>query len=131
MRGTKEIALEQLLEAREYRAAHQKELIEKYRLPLVSFTVNMPGASKKTPDSSIIFREGCNALVKRLKETDCVLEYYVSKDPDTGFEAFLVVKTDELSLKVLMLGIENEHPLGRLFDLDVLGVDGKPISRET
>lgn len=64
MTATQLITLEQLLEAREFRAAHQKELIEKYRLPLVSFTVNMPGESKKTPDSSIIFREGCNALVK-------------------------------------------------------------------
>jgi holo-ACP synthase len=131
MTATHQITLEQLLEARELRAAHQKELIEKYRLPLVSFTVNMPGASKKTADSSIIFREGCNALVKRLKETDCVLEYYVSKDPDTGFEAFFVVKTDELSLKALMLEIENDHSLGRLFDLDVIGIDGMPISRET
>ncbi|MEH7416855.1 citrate lyase holo-[acyl-carrier protein] synthase [Neobacillus drentensis] len=131
MTATQLITLEQLLEAREFRAAHQKELIEKYRMPLVSFTVNMPGESKKTQDSSIIFREGCNALVKKLKETDCGLEYYDSKNPDTGFEGFFVVKTDERSLKALMLKIENEHPLGRLFDLDVIGVDGRPISRET
>lgn len=59
------------------------------------------------------------------------MEYYDSKNPDTGFESFFVVKTDERSLKALMLKIENEHPLGRLFDLDVIGVDGRPISRET
>ncbi|TWD89639.1 holo-ACP synthase [Neobacillus bataviensis] len=131
MTVTQQITLGQLLEARELRAAHQKKLIGIYGLPLVSFTVNMPGASKKTLESSIIFREGCNALVKKLRETDCGVEYYDSKDPDTGFEALFVVKTKERSLKALMIEIENEHPLGRLFDFDVIGVDGKPFSRET
>ncbi|MBT2733249.1 citrate lyase holo-[acyl-carrier protein] synthase [Bacillus sp. ISL-7] len=126
----KEITLEQILEAREYRAAHQKELIEKYRLPLVSLTVNIPGPVKKTPESSIIFLEGCNALVKKLKKAAIYLEYFETNRPITGYEAYFVVKTDERTLKVYMLEIENEHPLGRLFDLDVIGSDGVPISRE-
>ena len=130
MRGTKEIALEQLLEAREYRAAHQKELIEKYKLPLVSFTVNIPGPVKKTYESNIIFQEGCNALVKILKKAGSNLESFETNMPITGYEAYFVVKIDERTLKAYMLEIENEHPLGRLFDLDVIGSDGVPISRE-
>lgn len=125
-----EITLEQLLEAREQRVAHQKELIEKFRLPLVSFTVNIPGASKKTRDSSIIFREGCNVLKKKLKEASCSLEFNEIKNPDTGYEGYFLVKAGERTLKALMLQIENEHPLGRLFDLDVIGKAGKSISRE-
>lgn len=130
MMAIREITLEQLLEAREHRAAHQKELIGKFRLPFVSFTVNIPGPSKKTPDSCLIFREGCDALVKKLKETGCPLEYFEVNEPDTGYEAYFVVKTAERTLKAQMLQIENEHPLGRLFDLDVIGADGSPISRE-
>lgn len=125
-----EITLEHLLEAREQRAAHQKELIKEFRLPLVSFTVNIPGANKKTRDSSSIFREGCNVLKEKLKETCCSLEFNEIKDPDTGYEGYFVVKTGEWTLKALMLEIENGHPLGRLFDLDVIGRDGKSISRE-
>ncbi|MDQ0199278.1 citrate lyase holo-[acyl-carrier protein] synthase [Neobacillus ginsengisoli] len=130
MTEVREVTLEQLLQACEHRAARQKELLEKYRLPLVSFTVNMPGACKKTSDSCIIFREGCNALEKKLKETGCSPEYYEANNPDTGYEAYFVVKTAERTLKAHMLQIENEHPLGRLFDLDVIGADGNPISRE-
>jgi holo-ACP synthase len=126
----KELLLEQLLEAREYRAAHQKELMKKYRFPLVSFTVNMPGPVKKTHESSIIFEEGCHAIVKKLKKAGFCMEYFGTNMPITGYEAYFVVKIDERSLKAYMLEIESEHPLGRLFDLDVIGSDGVPISRE-
>ena len=126
---SQEITLEQILEARELRAAHQKELLEKFKLPLVSFTANIPGAGKKTRESLIIFREGCNALMKKLTECGCSLEYDETNEPVTGYEAFYVVNMEERTLKAQMLQIEDEHPLGRLFDLDVIGADGKPISR--
>jgi holo-ACP synthase len=130
MNETQEAALEQILEAREYRAAHQKELMEKYRLPLVSFTINIPGPFKKTYESSIIFQEGCKALMKKVKENGLSLEYYETNELITGYEAYFVVKTDELTLKAYMLEIERGHLLGRLFDLDVIGSDGAPISRK-
>ncbi|MBM7653861.1 citrate lyase holo-[acyl-carrier protein] synthase [Neobacillus cucumis] len=130
MIASQEITLEQILEARERRAALQKQLVEKYRLPLVSFTVNMPGSIKITPESSAIFRKGCKALEEKLKEIGCLLEYSKVEVRHTGYEAYFVVITSERTLKGHMLQIENEHPLGRLFDLDVIGVDGKPISRE-
>ena len=113
MTASREITHQELLEAREKRAAHQKELIEKYRFPLVSFTVNIPGPCKKTPNSNIIFHEGCNALRKKLKETGSSLEYEELIDPDTGYEAYFVVKMAERTLKDYLLQIENEHPLGR------------------
>ena len=125
-----EVTLEQLLDAREYRAARQKGLIEKYKLPLVSFTINMPGPVKVTSDSTILFLEGCKALVNKLKEAGLTEVYFKTNDHITGFEAYCVVDTDERNLKGLLLEIENEHPLGRLFDLDVIGVGGVPISRE-
>lgn len=130
MTVSSEITLEQLLEAREQRATKQKKLIEKYGLPLVSFTINIPGASKKTPVSGRIFHEGCKVLVKKLEENGCSSVYYESNEPKTGYEAYFVVNTDKRTLKSLMLQIENQHPLGRLFDLDVIGLDGYAISRE-
>jgi len=130
MTEAKEVTLEQLLDAREYRAARQKELIEKYNHPLVSFTINIPGPVKITPESTILFLEGCKTLVNKLKEAGSTMVYFETNDHITGFEAYYVVYTDERKLKALMLEIENEHPLGRLFDLDVIGVGGVPISRE-
>lgn len=130
MMVSSEITLEQLLEAREQRAGKQKKLIEKYGLPLVSFTINIPGASKKTLVSDKIFHEGCKVLVKKLEENGCTSAYSESNEPETGYEAYFVVNTDKRTLKALMLQIENQHPLGRLFDLDVIGLDGYAISRE-
>ncbi|PFN95675.1 citrate lyase holo-[acyl-carrier protein] synthase [Bacillus sp. AFS076308] len=130
MTEAKEVTLEQLLTAREYRAAHQKELIENYNLPLISFTINIPGPVKITPESTIIFLEGSNALANKLKEAGSSIVYYETNHYNTGFEVYYVVNKDQRKLKALMLEIENEHPLGRLFDLDVIGVDGIPISRE-
>ncbi len=37
---------------------------------------------------------------------------------------------DAVALKANMLQIESAHPLGRLFDLDVIGLGGLSISRE-
>lgn len=130
MTVSSEITLEQLLDAREQRAAKQKKLIEEFMLPLVSFTVNIPGARKKTPVSCSIFREGCNVLMKKLDENGTSPMYFESKELDTGYEAYFVVHTDERTLKAHMIQIENQHPLGRLFDLDVIGQDGNSISRE-
>jgi holo-ACP synthase len=130
MTSTKEITLEQLLDAREYRAIHQKELIESYRLPLVSFTVNIPGSVKKTHESNIIFQEGCKAIINKLNEAGCSLQYIERNGLDTGHEGYFVAKKDERTLKALMLELETEHPLGRILDLDVIGADGVPISRE-
>ena len=46
-----EITLEQLLESRDKRAEFQTILLNGYRTPLVSFTVNMPGKVKKNHPS--------------------------------------------------------------------------------
>lgn len=41
------VTLEQLLDVREQRAARQRMCICKHGVPLISFTVNMPGAYTK------------------------------------------------------------------------------------
>lgn len=125
-----EITLEELLDARERRAAKQKSLIEKYRLPLISFTVNMPGPRKKTPVSRQIFREGCEVLMKLLDKNGASLACFEPCEPDTGPEAYFAVAMDERDLKAQVLQLEEAHPLGRLFDFDVIGQEGQPVSRE-
>lgn len=130
MTANNEITLEQLLKARDERAEKQKKLIGKYDSPLISFTVNMPGAHKKTPVSGSIFREGYAALVRRLEESGMEPVYRETNSPVTGSEAYVVVYADAGALKELAIQIENQHPLGRLFDFDVIGRDGFSISRE-
>jgi len=129
MEEGKEITLEQLLDARERRAAKQKQLIERFKLPLISFTVNIPGPLKNTPVSRWIFLEGCKALQEMLASDEKTEIYFEQHELDTGHEAYLVTEMDALTLKAKLLQIEAVHPLGRLFDLDVIGSDGCSISR--
>jgi holo-ACP synthase len=125
-----EISLRQLLEARDKRAERQKKLIEKYDSPIITFTVNMPGSRKKTPVSERVFKEGYCELVNSFSGKGVSLVYRETHDFITGSEAYIVASADEKDLKEFVLQIENLHPLGRLFDFDVIGRNGTPVSRE-
>ena len=50
-----EPTLLEILDAREKRVQHQKELLEKYKKPLLCFTMNIPGPVKLDRDVSIGF----------------------------------------------------------------------------
>ena len=49
----------------------------------------------------------------------------------TGYEAYLITDLPALDAKRVTCDIEDSHPLGRLFDIDVMDADGAPISRQT
>lgn len=125
-----EITLEQMLMARDDRAEKQKKLIMTYSLPLISFTVNMPGPGKNTDMAGSIFTEGCSVLMSRLKDRGVLPACLEMRDLPTGMEAYVVVDLEEPALKKLTLEIEESHPLGRLWDFDVIGRKGLPVSRE-
>ena len=55
----------------------------------------------------------------------------IIRDFNTGFEAFLLTSLGEEDAKRLCVGIEEEHPLGRLMDIDVIGHDGGAVISET
>ena len=53
-----------------------------------------------------------------------------ARDLVTGYEAYLITDLPALEAKRVTCDIEDSHPLGRLFDIDVMGADGMPISRQ-
>ena len=122
-----EITLEQLLEGRDDRAAFQRELLERYGQPLCSFTVNMPGKVKRCDRSLRVHEAGVAALRDALAGH---VVYWKLRDPATGPEGFFVCDLPAEELKRRTCALEEEHPLGRLFDLDVLSAPGVQLSRE-
>ncbi|MBQ9535915.1 MAG: citrate lyase holo-[Clostridia bacterium] len=122
-----EITLEQLLASRDARASYQRELMGGWGLPLVSFTVNMPGPEKLSERSRYIFRRGSDAIRETLAGN---IAYLKERMLPTGPEGFYLVSLEPLQLKELMCGIEDGSELGRLFDIDVIDKTG-PISRES
>ncbi len=123
-----EVNLMQILEAREVRVARQARLAERYRRPVVCFSMNIPGPVKDSPLLRRGFYAGCAALDAALPG-EKVLHRDVF-EADTGCEALLAVDMEPLMLKRITTHLEDHHDLGRLFDMDVIDTNGKKLERE-
>lgn len=123
-----EVTLRQMLDAREARVQAQIQLLERFRRPIVCFTMNIPGPVKDSPLIRRGFDAGWNTLLHRLPEKRVL--YAVRREAVTGREALLAVDMAPVELKKLCTAIEDETRLGRLFDMDVLDIDGRKLDRE-
>ena len=124
-----EITLDQLLASREERASFQKELLKSYPgMTLVCLTVIMPGKIKRNLQSLVVAQAAVTAMVAAFGDS---IQKLVLRDRQTGYEAYLETTLSNEEAKLKACNIEDTHPLGRLFDLDVIDIDGIPVSRET
>lgn len=122
-----EITLDQLLASRDSRSALQRELLQQHPgLTLVCLTVVMPGKVKRNFHSLIVAQAALSELVNAFEGTTELLR---TRDLSTGFEAYLLTTVERTEAKRLTCRIEDTHPLGRLFDLDVMDADSMPLSR--
>lgn len=127
----KEVSLQEVLDAREERAALQKQYRERYACPLLSFTMNIPGPVKESPLIRRGFREGLRLLQEALRDAQMPVIARKEKHAATGFELLCAVDAPAEKLKSLCVKIEDETPLGRLFDMDVLTPEGQKLARGT
>lgn len=127
----REVTLMEMLEAREARVFRQQTLIEQFSLPVISFSLNIAGPIKNGPVIRRTFREGLSRLTDALRTARMSIRHQEDADQVTGCEAILVVQDDPQKIKRLCVELENEDPLGRLFDMDVLVPDGGKLDRES
>ena len=121
------VTLEQMLQGREGRHLHQMSLLQLYPgKTLVSMTVIMPGPVKRDSRSLTVAAVAEKELEEAFRGRILRME---SRDLETGYEAFLVTDVSREETKRICCRMEDEAPLGRLFDLDVIGEDGVPMSR--
>jgi holo-ACP synthase CitX len=123
------ITLEEVLTNKEARAALQRELLAQYKSPILSFTINMPGSVKLNNASRLLYKEGIDRLKGALERAYILVNDIQYVESFTGLEAFFSVRTEAKTLKKIACSIEDQDAVGRLFDMDVLDVDGVPISR--
>lgn len=121
-----EITLQEVLCARDLRAASQRRLLAAYGLPLLGFTMNIAGPVKRSRLGDFAFWEGLEALRRQLGGR--VLHQEVT-DRRTGLEALLVCSLPAEELKALAMDLESGSPAGRLCDMDVIAPDGGKLSR--
>ena len=124
-----EITLDALLQSRDERHALQQQLLNQHPGgTLVCLTVVMPGSVKRNLYSVVTAQAATTALLDRLGEH---VQAARARDLVTGYEAYLITDLPALEAKRVTCDIEDSHPLGRLFDIDVMDSDGVPINRQT
>lgn len=123
------IELPAMLTAREQRAARQLALRQKYHRPQLSFGLNIPGPVKTTPALRQLFDQTCLSIRDRLTGLNVdILDSQTLYAP-TGNEYLLAFDGDETVVKAAMTQLEENTPLGRLFDIDILTAAGEKLSR--
>ena len=120
------ITLDEILAAREQRAACQASLLKQYKRPLVSLSMNIAGEIKMSPLILLAFEEAIKNIEQDINHP--LLYRKIIKDK-TGPEALYVFDCDAAILKEAAVQIESATPVGRLFDIDVISVGGEKLSR--
>lgn len=127
------VTLPEMLDARERRAFRQRELLSRFTddapHSLISFSMNIAGEIKSFPFCLAAFDEGLKELRTRIPE-DRILHFEESRN-NTGPEAFFLLNMAAKETKKVTTSIEESHPVGRLFDMDVLKPDGTSVSRSS
>lgn len=139
------ITLNELLASRDARHATQQKLLAEHSgKTLVCLTVVMPGSVKRNHQSLTAAHAAVEAMRKAfgIKENKGLspLETLENPEPpaptlleldlETGYEAYLITTMPLLEAKRIAVNIEDTHPLGRLFDIDIINADGVPVSRD-
>ena len=123
-----EITLDALLQSRDNRRLLQQQLLQQHSgKTLVCLTVVMPGNVKRNLYSVVTAQAALTSLLDRLGEH---IQATRAQDLITGYEAYLITDLPAIEAKRVTCDIEDSHPLGRLFDIDVMDANGIPISRQ-
>lgn len=123
-----EVTLEDMLAAREERYHRQLQLSRQWKLPMISFSMNIPGPVKDAPLIRRGFQEGCSKLEHRIPSDK--IKYKMIVQETTGCEAVYMIDMDPIEIKKITTGIEDENRLGRMFDMDVLDTERNKLDRE-
>lgn len=127
-----EVALTDMLICRERRAYKQQEYLEKYHRPLISFCMNIPGPIKTTFEIRHAFEEGKTEILNALTDKGFAILDSDEIHATTGDELIFCINCQDAHLlKNIATQIEETHPLGRLFDIDIIDVDGTKLSRSS
>lgn len=119
--------IDKILEDREKRYNIILELIEKHGLPVLCGKINYPGNNKNAKEA----KEAFNILLKSIEEV--FQSYTIDKVITSGYDGsgvILVLNIESKAAKGKAVAIEENHSIGRIFDIDIYDTDGAPLSRE-
>lgn len=113
--------LKEVLAARENRVRFQEKLLNQYPdTTLICFKCNIPGEVKNNKTIQAIFSLGKEEIMDKFESEKTKLLYSKEININTGPEFFLIVQESPEVIKEEMMRIEEDTPIGRLYDMDVL-----------
>lgn len=124
------VTLDEMLTAREQRVARQQHALVSYRQPLISLTLVSPGAVKNGPVWRKLMAIACREIHARCQQQGWEVVGESATDDRCGPEWIVAVCAEVKTIKQVMVDLEQQHPLGRLWDIDVIDKNGNAISRQ-
>ncbi|CAM6664258.1 citrate lyase holo-[acyl-carrier protein] synthase [Enterobacter cloacae] len=125
------VSLDALLAAKERRAARQADWLTHYQQPVISLTLVTPGEIKDSlryRNTMGVALQMCDQLLWENRWQ--VLDRQVLWLP-TGHEALWCVAHPAAEIKAHCAELEQTHPLGRLWDLDVICPENGHVGRQS
>ena len=117
-----------MLQAREKRVEHQEKLLKECSC-LVCFTMNIAGPYKISDCILGAYAQGVAKIYRLLEQNGIKIVKAEHITEKTGVEGYIALNEEPLKIKRLMVQIEDNFELGRLFDIDVIKSDGEKVSR--
>lgn len=117
---TRSFSLNSLLQAREKRAARQDKWLTRYHQPVISLTLVTPGPVKTSARYENIMGVALQVCDQWISQNHWPLTARQVSWLATGPEALWCVDHPAAELKKQLAEIEQTHPLGRLWDFDVI-----------
>lgn len=118
--------MNRILEDREKRFLKVLSLYEKFNLPILVGKINYPGNNKNTLEAIFAFNVLYSLLIEKFKK------FIIFSEIDEGFDGksiIIVLNLDKIKAKKMAVEIEENHQLGRIFDIDVYEGE-KSVSRK-
>ena len=126
----KKAFLEEVLAFREKRVFHREELLSEYHYPIACLGLNIPGEYKDFPWARRAFHEEIESFAVSLAAEGIAVSHSEAEEGSYGYTAYISADVEAPVLKALALRMEETHPLGRLFDIDIYDSRGEKLSRE-
>ncbi len=123
-----EVTLQQILDSRDERVRKQQNILNQFKYPIISFTMNIAGPVKTSLLIERAFFEGIRLIKesfpkKRITHQDVNVKV-------TGCEAIFSVNAKASEIKDICTNIEDNLTIGRLFDMDVIDTNGSKLERK-
>ncbi len=126
-----EITLDQLLQVRDLRAKNQQQWLVEYNMPLISLTLVIPGSTKCSSGAQYLFNTALQHIEITCRAHGFIIKTKQDFSTACGYEALFCVHGDAAQLKAAFITLEEKHPLGRLWDIDVICPQNGIISRQS